>query len=54
MLLNDKKVFVGKFISRGDRHRQIGERLKNFTNVYIKNFGDGIDEDLLKKEFEVI
>lgn len=52
MLLNDKKVYVGKFISRSERHKQIGERMKNFTNVYIKNFGENLDDDKLREMFE--
>ena len=53
MLLNDKKVFVGKFLSRQERLKKLGERAKQFTNVYIKNFSDKLDEEDLKKMFEV-
>lgn len=52
MLLNDKKVYVGKFLSRAERQRKLGERAKMFTNVYIKNFGDKLDEAKLTKMFE--
>lgn len=49
MLLNGKKVFVGKFIPRKDREKELGEKAKRFTNVYVKNFGEDFsDEDLLK------
>merc|ERR1711881_593732 len=52
MLLNDKKVFVGKFLSRQERLKKLGERAKQFTNVYIKNFSDKLDEEALKVMFE--
>jgi len=52
MLLNDKKVYVGKFLSRQERQRKLGERAKMFTNVYIKNFGDKLDEAKLTAMFE--
>lgn len=52
MLLNDKKVFVGKFISRSERHKMIGERMKHYTNVYVKNFGENLDDEKLKEMFE--
>ncbi|RWS25949.1 polyadenylate-binding protein 4-like isoform X1 [Leptotrombidium deliense] len=45
MLLNGKKVFVGKFIPRRERDKVLGEKSKKFTNVYVKNFGDEIDDD---------
>lgn len=52
MLLNDKKVFVGKFLTRAERLKKMGERVRLFTNIYIKNFGDKLDEDKLKEMFE--
>ncbi|RWS07780.1 apoptosis-promoting RNA-binding protein TIA-1/TIAR-like protein [Dinothrombium tinctorium] len=45
MLLNGKKVFVGKFIPRRERDKAMGEKSKKFTNVYVKNFPDEIDDD---------
>merc|ERR1739838_1122424 len=51
MLLNEKKVYVGKFLSRAERLKKLGERAKLFTNVYIKNFGETLDEDQLKEMF---
>lgn len=51
MLLNGKKVFVGRFIPRKDRERELGEKAKYFTNVYIKNFGDEFDDDKLFEVF---
>merc|ERR1712110_609474 len=43
MMLADKKVFVGRFKSRGDRMREFGERAKQFTNLYIKNLPESWD-----------
>ena len=45
MLLNGKKVFVGKFVPRKEREKQLGEKAKLFTNVYVKNFGEEVDTD---------
>lgn len=52
MLLNGKKVFVGKFMPSAQRLREMGESARKFTNVYVKNFGDEIDDDRLKEMFE--
>ncbi|NXF83770.1 EPAB protein, partial [Sclerurus mexicanus] len=51
MLLNDRKVFVGHFKSRKEREAEIGARAMEFTNVYIKNFGDDMDDDRLRDIF---
>ena len=51
MLLNDKKVFVGRFVSRKEREKELGEKAKNFTNVYIKNFGEELGDEELKELF---
>jgi len=51
MMLNEKKVFVGYFRSRAERQKEAGEKAKNFTNIFIKNFGDALDEDKLKEMF---
>lgn len=51
MLLNGKKVFVGKFVPRKEREKQLGEKAKLFTNVYVKNFTEDIDTDDKLKEF---
>merc|ERR1711962_150153 len=45
MLLNGKKVYVGKFIPRAEREKELGEKAKRFTNVYVKNFGDDLDDE---------
>lgn len=52
MLLNNKKVFVGKFIPRKEREKELGEKAKLFTNVYVKNFGEDFTDDMLKEMFE--
>ncbi|XP_008314455.1 polyadenylate-binding protein 4 [Cynoglossus semilaevis] len=52
MLLNDRKVFVGRFKSRKEREAELGAKAKEFTNVYIKNFGDDMDDEKLKELFD--
>ncbi|XP_060073847.1 polyadenylate-binding protein 4-like [Ylistrum balloti] len=52
MLLNGKKVFVGKFMNRRERLEQLGDKMKRFNNVYVKNFGDELDDDKLRDMFE--
>ncbi|XP_063220381.1 polyadenylate-binding protein 1-like [Bacillus rossius redtenbacheri] len=52
MLLNGKKVFVGKFVPRKEREKELGEKAKLFTNVYVKNFGEDFNDELLKEMFE--
>ncbi|KAJ0065961.1 hypothetical protein NL108_000200, partial [Boleophthalmus pectinirostris] len=51
MLLNDRKVFVGRFKSRKEREAELGARAREFTNVYIKNFGEDMTDDKLKELF---
>uniref|UniRef100_A0AAQ4QYZ1 Polyadenylate-binding protein n=1 Tax=Gasterosteus aculeatus aculeatus TaxID=481459 RepID=A0AAQ4QYZ1_GASAC len=51
MLLNDRKVFVGRFKSRKEREAELGARAKEFTNVYVKNFGEDMDEEKLRDVF---
>ncbi|BFZ21618.1 hypothetical protein BsWGS_24657 [Bradybaena similaris] len=52
MLLNGKKVYVGRFIPRKERIMLMGDKHRKFNNVYIKNFGDELDDDNLKEMFE--
>jgi len=52
MLLNGKKVFVGRFMTRRERIDMMGDRAKKFTNVYVKNFGDALDDNKLRELFE--
>ncbi|XP_061487421.1 polyadenylate-binding protein 1-like isoform X2 [Rhineura floridana] len=51
MLLNDRKVFVGHFKSRREREAEYGARAMEFTNVYIKNFGDDMNDGRLQEIF---
>ncbi|XP_056646289.1 polyadenylate-binding protein 4-like isoform X1 [Diorhabda sublineata] len=52
MLLNGKKVYVGRFIPRKEREKELGEKAKLFTNVYVKNFGEDLSEEELRSMFE--
>nr|CAD7443667.1 unnamed protein product [Timema bartmani]CAD7455118.1 unnamed protein product [Timema tahoe] len=52
MLLNGKKVFVGKFVPHKEREKELGEKAKLFTNVYVKNFGEDFSDELLQEMFE--
>lgn len=52
MLLNGKKVYVGKFIPRKERMEQLGDKARKFTNVYIKNLHEDVDDDQLRGMFE--
>lgn len=52
MLLNGKKVYVGKFIPRKEREKELGEKAKLFTNVYVKNFGEDMTDEKLREMFE--
>ncbi|XP_054836550.1 polyadenylate-binding protein 1-like [Eublepharis macularius] len=53
MLLNDRKVFVGHFKSRREREAELGAKVMEFTNVYIKNFGDDMSDDRLQEIFSI-
>jgi len=52
MLLNDKKVYVGRFMTRTQRTEAYGSTNKRFTNVFVKNFGENVDDQKLKEMFE--
>lgn len=52
MLLNGKKVFVGRFVPRTQRMRDMGDTARKFTNVFVKNFGEDLDDDKMKEMFE--
>jgi len=51
MLLNDKKVYVGRFIPRKERVMQMGDKHRKYNNVYIKNFGEELDDERLRDMF---
>ena len=51
-MLDDKKVYVGKFIPRAARMKEMGGEAPNgYKNVYVKNFDDALDDDKLKAMF---
>jgi polyadenylate-binding protein len=53
MLLNDRAVFVGRFVPRKEREQQLGEKAKKFTNVFVKNLGEEVkDDEQLKDMFK--
>jgi len=52
MLLDNKVVFVGKFQPRAARLREMGEATHHFTNVFVKNFADKLDDAKLRELFE--
>ncbi|KAG5672844.1 hypothetical protein PVAND_002933 [Polypedilum vanderplanki] len=52
MLLNEKKVFVGRFIPRKEREKELGEKAKMYTNVYVKNFGEELNDESLYEMFK--
>lgn len=43
---------MGRFKSRKEREAELGAKAKEFTNVYIKNFGDDMDDERLKELFD--
>ena len=42
---------MGRFKSRKEREAELGAKAKEFTNVYIKNFGEEVDDENLKELF---
>ncbi len=42
---------LSRFVPRKEREKELGEKAKKFTNVYIKNFGEDLGEDKLKEIF---
>jgi polyadenylate-binding protein len=50
-MLHHCKVFVGRFKTRQDREAELRNKAREFTNVYIKNFGDDMDDERLKGVF---
>jgi len=54
MMLNDKKVFVGEFMSKKERLEKIGDQQKQYKNVFVKNFGDALDEESLSEMFKKV
>ncbi|XP_051013068.1 polyadenylate-binding protein 4-like [Acomys russatus] len=50
-LLKEGSLFVARFKSRKDREAELSENTSEFTNVYIKNFGDDMDDERLREIF---
>ena len=51
MLLNDKKVYVGHYISKKERQAHIEEQKAQFTNIYVKNLDAEITDDEFRDMF---
>lgn len=51
MLLNDLKVYVGYHISNKERRNIIDEQRSKFTNVYVKNVDESVDDATLNELF---
>lgn len=43
--------FVGHFKSHKERQAEFGAKAMKFTNVYIKNFGEDMDDEKLRELF---
>ncbi|KAG8835290.1 Protein phosphatase PP2A regulatory subunit B [Serendipita sp. 399] len=52
MLLNDKKVYVGRHIPRKERQSKLDEIRSQYTNIYVKNLDTEISEEDFHKLFE--
>ncbi|KAK7158267.1 hypothetical protein R3I93_009472 [Phoxinus phoxinus] len=51
MMINELKVFVCHFKSQKEREAEMQESAKEFTNIYIKNFGADVDSTTLTEIF---
>ncbi|XP_033120506.1 embryonic polyadenylate-binding protein-like isoform X2 [Anneissia japonica] len=51
MLLNGKKVYVGHWIPRKARDADMGDKMKSYTNVFIRNLSEDVSDDQLMKMF---
>ena len=41
--------YATKWMSRRERQEKLGNQIKKFTNVYVKNFGEDMDEARFKE-----
>ncbi|KAF1802830.1 hypothetical protein V8B55DRAFT_1483511 [Mucor lusitanicus] len=51
MLLNDKKVYVGRHVPKKERQAKIEQYRAKFTNVYVKNLDESVKDDKLSEMF---
>ncbi|KAI8876498.1 polyadenylate binding protein [Backusella circina FSU 941] len=51
MLLNDKKVFVGRHIAKKERQAKIEMYRAKFTNIYVKNVDEKVEDKELSEMF---
>uniref|UniRef100_A0A7N5JRI8 Polyadenylate-binding protein n=1 Tax=Ailuropoda melanoleuca TaxID=9646 RepID=A0A7N5JRI8_AILME len=51
ILLKGSQVFLGQFKPRKVREAELRAKANIFTNVYVKNFGDDVDDECLKEVF---
>lgn len=51
MLVHDKKVFVGLHIPRRERESKEEEIKKNFTNIFVKNISESVDDEKFEEMF---
>jgi len=52
MLLNDKPVYVGRHLPRRERESKVEEARKNFTNVFVKNLPESVDDEKFESMFK--
>ncbi|KAM5290328.1 LOW QUALITY PROTEIN: polyadenylate-binding protein 1-like [Glossophaga mutica] len=50
-LIHNRKIYVGRYKSPNQREVERRDRAKEFTNVYIKNFGDSVNDERLEDVF---
>ena len=50
-LLKLKFPYLFRFVPRKEREKELGEKAKKFTNVYVKNFGEELGDEKLKEIF---
>jgi len=51
MLLNDKKVYVGRHVPKKERQAKIEQYRAKFTNVYVKNLDETVKDEKLSEMF---
>lgn len=51
MLLNDKKVYVGRHVPKKERQAKIEQYRAKFTNVYVKNLDESVKDEKLSEMF---